>query len=116
MQDPLVNMTHAVVKAYQSRVTDPITLHKGEAVRVGPAYEDDPDWRGWVWCENDAGQRGWVPRSIIDKRGAIGRSLADYGTHLCPYDRTRTPARRDKLPLWGTTPHLDHRRRLSAAS
>ena len=78
MPDRLIKTTHVVVNAYQSSVVVPITLQKGDTIRVGQTYEGDPDWRGWVWCENDAGQSGWVPEALIAKRGAMGRVLGDY--------------------------------------
>jgi len=78
MPDRLTKATHAVVKAYQTTVADPITLKRGETIKVGQPYEDDPEWRGWVWCQNDAGQRGWVPQALIAEHGAMGCVLADY--------------------------------------
>ncbi len=64
-----------VVKDYQASSTDPITVEAGEIFMVSEktdAWEDNPAWL-WVWCTNQDGKSGWVPKSIV-QLSADGRT------------------------------------------
>jgi len=78
MKNHVVQTTYRVVEAYHRSNDDPIVLHRGDPVKVGREFTDDPGWPGWIWCENTAGQGGWVPKRLLKIMGSHGTALADY--------------------------------------
>jgi hypothetical protein len=74
MQDPSGDRRFRVGKAYQRSTAEPLVLRKGDRVRIGRPYEDDPEWPDWIWCEDTAGKGGWVPKQLIaaeNTRGSV---------------------------------------------
>jgi len=69
---------YRVIKEYKSAYPDPIILKKGERVSVGRKYTDNSDWKGWQWCENVDGKKGWVPEQYIN-------IISDTGIVVCNY-------------------------------
>ncbi|MCL4640132.1 MULTISPECIES: SH3 domain-containing protein [Olivibacter] len=69
---------YKTLKPYKTPYSNPITLVKGEIVRLGKE-ETEEKWRGWIWAENDS-NKGWIPRQIVafseDKRS--GCLLENY--------------------------------------
>ena len=56
-----------VAKDYQAEFADPIAAEAGEAFTVSErssAWENNPAWM-WVWCTDQRGKSGWVPKNII---------------------------------------------------
>ena len=50
--------------AYTAQYADPIALRAGEAVEVGHADAEFPEW---LWCRQlDDDRCGWVPAKVID--------------------------------------------------
>jgi len=78
MNDRATRTRYHVIKAYRSSNADPISLHKGDAIRIGQEYHGDPEWQDWIWCENQNGKGGWVPRSHITILGSTGAAREDY--------------------------------------
>ena len=66
-----------VIKKHTSS-PDPLILHKGEEVRVGREFAEDPDWQDWVECTNRAGNTGWIPKQFLDISGDSAVTLRDY--------------------------------------
>jgi hypothetical protein len=54
---------------------DPIQVSKGDLLIVG---EEDSEYPGWIWCENQQGKRGWVPDDCIETSGSVSRAKYDY--------------------------------------
>ena len=74
-----------VVMDYSAQFPDPISVNAGEVFHVSEKVEpwnNNPNWL-WVWCTNQRGKSGWVPKDII-VLSADGKS----GTVRDPYDAT----------------------------
>lgn len=74
--------TGRVVKDYQAQFADPMAVEAGEAFTVSERaepWENTPAWM-WVWCTDQRGKSGWVPRNIIqmDTDGQTGTTHAAY--------------------------------------
>jgi hypothetical protein len=69
---------YRVVKDYRSPYPDPIRFRKGEKVKIGQEFKDDPDWKNWIWCEGNRDNKAWVPREYIDIAGTSGMVNRDY--------------------------------------
>jgi hypothetical protein len=72
-----------VTKDYAAQYSDPISLAKGEMVRLDgreDPWEGNPDWI-WVWGENAAGKGGWIARPLLRIEGAQGVALENYDAH-----------------------------------
>jgi len=54
---------------------DPIQVEQGDLLIVG---EEDSEYPGWLWCENQHGKVGWVPEDCIDTTGKESRAKYDY--------------------------------------
>jgi uncharacterized protein YgiM (DUF1202 family) len=71
-----------VVKDYQAEFPDPIAVQAGEAFNVSErtsAWENNPTWM-WVWCTDQRGKSGWVPKNMIQMNtdGQTGTIHAAY--------------------------------------
>jgi hypothetical protein len=71
---------------------DPIQVDRGDLLIVG---QEDFEYPGWIWCENQQGKVGWVPEDCIDSTGTESRAKYDYsavelrarvGERLLPID------------------------------
>ena len=54
---------------------DPIQVKAGDRLIVG---EEDTEYRGWIWCENEAGKCGWVPADYIETVGSLSKASYEY--------------------------------------
>ncbi len=72
------SQTYCVTKAYKAVYPDPITMRADDMIEVS---DKEDDWQGWtwVWCTNQGGKSGWVPKGYViqDKKG-IWRARYDY--------------------------------------
>ena len=60
-------MTHYIAYAdYEDKDSDPLFLNPGDEVSTGVT---DATWPGWVWAENGAGKKGYVPEEILEPLG-----------------------------------------------
>ncbi len=71
-----------VTKDYQAEFPDPIAVEAGEAFAVSErnsAWDHNPAWI-WVWCTDQRGKSGWVPKNIIQMGadGLTGTTPAAY--------------------------------------
>lgn len=71
-----------VVKDYQLEFPDPIAVEAGEAFAVSEktsAWENNPVWI-WLWCTDQRGKSGWVPKNIIQMSadGRVGTTHIAY--------------------------------------
>ncbi len=54
-----------VIEAYITQYKIPVTLYTGETVKVGERFTEDSEWPGWIWCENERGEKGWVLERVL---------------------------------------------------
>jgi hypothetical protein len=64
-----------VVVAHQNPFPDPLVFRTGDTLKISDRYSE---WRGWVWCTNDAGKSGWVPEAYLEQTGDTGVARRDY--------------------------------------
>lgn len=69
---------YRVIADYQSPYPDPIIFQKGEKVTVGKEFNDDPEWKDWVWCEGENDSKAWVPKQYLKIEPDSGIFLTDY--------------------------------------
>lgn len=69
---------YRVIKDYKSPYPDPIVFQKGEKVKVGQEFKEDPDWRNWIWCEGKNNKKAWAPKQYVDIDGTNGIFNKDY--------------------------------------
>ncbi len=68
---------YRVTERWSAVYDDPIIMKAGQEVVIDHTRpEEDPEWRGWVWCVADNAQ-GWAPAQMLDicERG-VDRSRA----------------------------------------
>ena len=70
--------SYRVIKDYVSPYPESIFFHKGEWVKVGKKFKEDPDWQSWVWCEGENGKKAWVPEDFLDSDGKNGIFNREY--------------------------------------
>ena len=63
---------YVVIERHKTNYSDPIELKKGEKVKVGRKFEEDPEWDGWVWCILESGEERWVPEQYLSVTGNEG--------------------------------------------
>lgn len=71
-----------VTKDYHAQFLDPLTMRSGETLVISEKidyWNGNPEWV-WVWCSNERGKSGWVPRGTIefDADGMTGKARYDY--------------------------------------
>jgi hypothetical protein len=74
--------TCRVANDYQAEYADPIAVEAGEPFAVSErtsAWENNSAWI-WLWCTDQRGKSGWVPRNIIQVNpdGQTGTTRAAY--------------------------------------
>jgi hypothetical protein len=67
-----------VTEAYQSPYPGPIIFHAGEEVMIGKEFSEDPEWRDWVWCEGQRGNKAWAPKQYLEMEAGRGVFLTEY--------------------------------------
>ena len=67
-----------VIQDYRSPYPGPIIFHKGEQVVVGKEFSEDPDWRDWVWCEGQQGNKAWAPNQYLKTEAGRGVFQNEY--------------------------------------
>jgi putative acetyltransferase len=64
-----------VRRSYRSSSPEPLKVRESESLSAG---DRQSEWPGWVWCVNERGQGGWVPRSYLEEAGDRWRIRVDY--------------------------------------
>ncbi|MBI9070372.1 MAG: DUF3109 family protein [Melioribacteraceae bacterium] len=92
-----------VVKSYKSDYPNPLKLIKGAKLKT---FKRKSPWKGWIFCEDKNGVKGWVPKSYLQisknkavllknydateltvKHGEILKTkLKESGWFLCEYN------------------------------
>ncbi len=80
--NPEPQRRYRVIADYQAEFPDPISVSAGETFQVSEKVEfwnDNPDWV-WIWCTDQRGKQGWVPKNVIsfNSDGRTGTSLSAY--------------------------------------
>ena len=84
MNNPYTNpeRTRRVIKDYQAEFPNPIAVEAGETITVSEStstWENNPAWV-WLWCADQRGKSGWVPKTIIwmDTDSQMGTTHVAY--------------------------------------
>ena len=69
--------TYCVTKAHRASYSDPITMRADDIIEVS---DKEDDWQGWtwVWCTNEGGKSGWVPKGYVVPDEGVWRARYDY--------------------------------------
>src|SRR5216683_1399602 len=57
-----------VIADYQAFYPDPISVNAGESFDISEKvdyWDGNPNWT-WIWCTDQRGKSGWVPKEWID--------------------------------------------------
>ncbi len=73
-----MNAKFLVIEDYSSQYEEPLKLKAGEVVKTGRRFTEDPEWPGWIWCENSSGKGGWVLERILNISDNDGVVLDNY--------------------------------------
>jgi hypothetical protein len=66
-----------VIESYESPYPQSIFFTKGEEVEIGYEFNEDPDWKDWLWCKGSNSNSAWIPKqylTIDGKQGTLKRS------------------------------------------
>ncbi len=71
-----------VIADHQALSPDPLSLRAGETLEISEKvdyWNGNPDWM-WIWCTDQRGKSGWVPKDGIDfhANSTIGIARYDY--------------------------------------
>lgn len=69
-----------VIADYQALYPDPLSLRAGETLEISEKVEywnGNPDWM-WIWCTDQRGKSGWVPKDGIDSHANSTTGIARY--------------------------------------
>lgn len=71
-----------VITEYQALYPDPLSTRAGETLNISEKvdyWNGNPDWI-WLWCTDQRGKSGWVPKGAInfDASGTTGIARYDY--------------------------------------
>lgn len=72
------NRYFLVIEPYKSPYPSPIIFHAGEEVTVSKEFQDDPEWKDWVWCEGQFGNKAWAPKQFLEIEAKRGVFLTEY--------------------------------------
>ena len=62
---PQLNEDWLVAAAHEGQTGEALVLEPGDALTVGPVFQDDPDWPDWHWCTDGRGRAGWIPLKCL---------------------------------------------------
>src|SRR6266550_8567915 len=64
-----------ILETYTAQYADPIAFCAGEAVHVGRADSEFPEW---FWCRGSDGREGWVHFSYLSHTTGQATAVRDY--------------------------------------
>jgi len=65
-----------VIESYESPYPQSIVFAKGDEVSIGIEFNEDPDWKDWLWCEGANNNNAWIPKqylTITESKGTLSR-------------------------------------------
>ncbi|MCI0495650.1 hypothetical protein L0Z72_11665 [candidate division KSB1 bacterium] len=65
-------------REYLSPYPEPLIFQRGDVVEIGKEFQDDPDWKNWLWCEGANHIKAWVPKQFLKINGTKGIFNRDY--------------------------------------
>jgi uncharacterized protein YgiM (DUF1202 family) len=73
-----------VIADYHAPYSDPLSMRAGETLEISDKvdyWNGNPDWM-WIWCTDQRGKSGWVPKDGIDftTNSTTGIAQYDYAT------------------------------------
>jgi hypothetical protein len=73
---------YPVIANYQALYPDPLSMMAGESLQISERvdyWNANPNWM-WLWCTDQRGKSGWVPKGAIDFHagGTTGIARYDY--------------------------------------
>lgn len=71
-------MKAIVIKDYETNYPESLSFTRGVKINCGKKFNDDPDWKDWIWCTSERGVAAWVPEQIIQKNGDTAIIIEDY--------------------------------------
>ena len=74
-----------VTKSHKSEFHVPLTAKKGDVVE---GLERKTEWEGWLWCRDNSGTHGWIPKTYLDPVSESGhfQFLQDYNARELTID------------------------------
>ena len=80
--NPEPRRRYCVMADYQAAYPDPICVSIGETFQVSEkanVWNSNPDWI-WIWCTDQRGKQGWVPKKVItfNSDGTTGTARSTY--------------------------------------
>jgi hypothetical protein len=54
------------LKDWRATYDPALSVRAKDPVQIG---HEDPDYPGWVWCVDQSGLGGWLPKEILGKTG-----------------------------------------------
>jgi hypothetical protein len=74
-----------VTKDHKSEFQVSLVAKKGDVVE---GLERETEWEGWLWCRDNAGIHGWVPKTYLDSASESGQFqfLQDYNARELTID------------------------------
>ncbi len=66
-----------IVKPYSVKYPNAIRVQKGTSVLI-LKEETKPEWQGWVWCQSNDGQTGWISKDYLEIQGNTAILKHDY--------------------------------------
>ena len=66
-----------VIAEHAASYSDPITMRANEELTMS---DKEDNWHGWtwIWCTNQAGKSGWVPKKYVERHEDKGIAHYDY--------------------------------------
>ena len=96
---------YIVTKKWSVVYSDPLELIPGQEVIIdNNRKEDNPDWKGWVWCVT-SDNKGWVPEQILriaysDKKFSKAIVMQNYSAEELNADPGETVTGDKKINGW----------------
>lgn len=72
-----VNPTRQVIESYSVCYPNPIKIKAGDRVTI-EKWETNPDWKGWAFCVDQRGIKGWVSEKYLRIDGNSATVLRNY--------------------------------------
>jgi len=89
-----------VVKNHKSESYVSLMAKKGEIIE---GEEKETEWEGWLWCRNNSGVHGWVPKTYLESTSESGQYqfLKDYNARELTVDEGQEVIVLDEESGWG---------------
>jgi hypothetical protein len=76
----MTSQYYIVIRDYESPYPDPRVFQKGEQVKIFNKFNEDPDWKNWIWCVGKNGKKAWVPLEYLNVDGRNGTFNREYNS------------------------------------